>query len=176
MLIPRVLLVFTMILTIGGLHTSVVSTPVPYSCPVTSADDIRPDHSLDPFDDNASVYYADGLWVSIPKDGVIELSIDDVISFGPLTGWRSETITWLREDGVEGFVEVTGRRLDAHSDLTPQTPLSPQRQYVRVGTVTTGLAFPSEGCWEVTGSVSDRKITFVVEVQFTLEPAATPDA
>lgn len=153
-----------------------IATPAPeeFICPVTVPIESRPDKAIDPFDDDASLHYEDGLWVEISDDGIIDLSPDAVITFGPLEGWRSVTVSWLRDEGVEGFIEVSGRKLDSKSDLTPQTPLSPQRQYVRIGPVTTGLAFPSEGCWEVVGSAGDREITFVVNVRFTPGPMATP--
>lgn len=133
-----------------------------------------PDRRINPYEADATLHYGDGLWVAIPDDGVIVLTPEDEITFGPLKDWRSITVTWLREDGVEGFIEVTGERLDSESDLTPQTPLSPQRQYVRIGPVTTGLAFPGEGCWEVVGSAGDREIRFVVNVRFVPEVIATP--
>lgn len=161
--------ILLLVITVGVVHAS-GSTATPtsedFACPVSSPVDSRPVRAINPFDDNASLYYEDGLWVEIPEDGVIALSPDDEITFGPLEGWRSLTVTWLREEGVEGFVEVTGERLDAESELTPQTPLSPQRQYVRIGPVRTGLAFPSTGCWEVVGSAGKNEITFVVEVRF----------
>lgn len=113
--------------------------------------------------------------MSIPANGVLRLRPDDAIKFGPLTGWRSTEVQWLRDDGIEGFVIVSGQRLDEQSDLSPQTPLSPQRQYVLLGPVKTGLAFPSEGCWEVTGRVGEHSITWMVEVRFEDE-VATPEA
>ncbi len=152
------------------------STPAAFSCPVTEPGDERPAKDVDPFSADDSLIQEDGLWVTIPENGVLRLRPDDVVTFGPLKDWRTTKVTWLREEGVEGFVIVSGERLDEHSELSPQTPLSPQRQYVKVGPVITGLAFPEEGCWEVTGSVGDHEITFVVEVRFVEEstPAAVP--
>lgn len=150
------------------------ATPEAFTCPVTSPTDSRPEKSIDPFDEDAALHHEDELWVTIPANGIIELSLEDTITFGLLTGWRSETVAWLREDGVEGFVDVTGQRLDTESELSPQTPLSPQRQYVRIGPVTTGLAFPSEGCWEITGSVGNHQITWVADVRFIDHIEATP--
>ncbi len=173
MLVIRTLLIFMIIAGGSSLEAGSSSTPVALTCPVTTPTDHRPEASADPFKEDAALHHEDGIWVSIPVDGIIRLAPDDSITFGPLDGWRSSKVTWLREEGVEGFIEVTGHRLDEKSDLTPQTPLSPQRQYVRVGQVSTGLAFPSEGCWEVTGFVGDREITFVVDVRFA-NADATP--
>ena len=149
-------------------------TPVALACETTRPTDIRPDDRVSPFSQSESVYFEDGIWVSIPADGVLELAADQTIAFGTLQGWRTETFTWLRDEGVEGFVLVSGERLDEESTLSPQTPLSPQRQYVQVGYVKTAIAFPSAGCWEVTGTVGPHAITWVMDVRFVSEPAATP--
>lgn len=152
------------------------ATPEAFTCPITASTESHPEKSTNPFDEDVALHHEDGLWVTIPENGIIELTPEHQITFGSLATWRSETITWLREDGVEGFVEVTGQRLDVESNLSPQTPLSPQRQYVRIGPVTTGLAFPSEGCWEVTGSAGNNAITFVVNVRFVDQLEATPSS
>lgn len=148
-------------------------TPVPFDCETTEPTDNRPAAEVDPFAENQSVYYENGIWVSIPEDGMLKLEPGQTISFGPYQGWRTGTVTWMRNEGIEGFVIVSGERLDEKSDLKPQTPLSPQRQYVQVGQVQTGLAFPSGGCWKVTGTVGDHSITWVMDVRFEDE-AATP--
>ena len=175
-------LILTMLLaSIGLIHmptslsADAPATPVwMEECPVTSPTALRPDKGSDPFPADASLHYEDGLWVTIPGNGVTELAPSETIAFGALAGWRSDTVTWLRDEGVEGFILVSGKQLDAESELAPQTPLSPQRQYAREGFTQTGLAFPHPGCWEVTGSVGERSITWVVEVRFIDETPATP--
>lgn len=176
MTLQRLSIIVIILLTIGNSVSSSPATPDIFACPVSTPAELRPQRSNNPFERDASLYYEDGLWVTIPEDGVLRLTSDDAIAFGPLVGWRSATVTWLRDEGVEGFVIVSGQRLDAMSELSPQTPLSPQRQYVRVGVVQTGLAFPSEGCWEVIGMVGERELRFVVEVRFDDYVAATPSA
>lgn len=66
---------------------------------------------------------------------------------------------WWR--GVPGPLTVAGRRLDA-----PAPPLwaeVPDGYPVR-GFQPSGLHFPTDGCWEVTGSVGDASLTFVTLV------------
>lgn len=162
---PQALLTILLSLSLFA-QTPVATPPGNADCPVTVADGTRPMAAVDPFEAEAAIYHENGLWVELPVDGILELTPDDAITFAPLTGWRSTSVQWLRDDGVDGFVVVSGKLLDASSDLTPQTPLSPQRQYVKVGPVKTGLAFPSTGCWEVTGSVGDHEITWIVDVRF----------
>ena len=153
--------------------TLAAQTPAAFVCETTEPVADRPAANVDPFGKDTSVYYEDGIWVSIPGDGVLELAPDRDIAFGIYQGWRTETFTWLRDKGVEGFIVVSGERLDEESDLQPQTPLSPQRQYVQVGWVETGIAFPDEGCWEVTGTVGHHSITWVMDVRF-VDVVATP--
>jgi hypothetical protein len=62
--------------------------------------------------------------------------------------------------GVSGHLHVVGHRLDA--DAPPlRTHLS---DYGQTGFQPTTLVFPTEGCWEVTGFVGTRSLTFVVSV------------
>ena len=169
-----VIRILTSIIAIAGsMAAASAQTPVAFECETTPPATDRPSADVNPFGEDESVYFEDGIWVSIPEDGVLELSAERTVTFGNLEGWRTETFTWLRDDGVEGFVVVSGERLDKPSDLQPQTPLSPQRQYVQVGTVRTGIAFPDKGCWEVTGTVGDHSITWVMDVRFG-ETIATP--
>jgi hypothetical protein len=68
-------------------------------------------------------------------------------------GWK---FPWMRV--VPGFLTITGQRLDA--------PAPPLRSYVPpgygdVGFQASGVTFPSEGCWRITGKVDHSSITFV---------------
>lgn len=168
-IMPKILM--AIVLSLSLLAQTPVGTPgTSANCPVTVSGGTRPPAAQDPFAPEAAIYHENGLWVEIPPGGILRLSPDDAITYAPLTGWRSTSVQWLRDEGVEGFVVVSGKRLDEHSDQSPQTPLSPQRQYVAIGPVKTGLAFPSEGCWEVTGTIGDHEITWVVEVRFSSAP------
>jgi hypothetical protein len=62
---------------------------------------------------------------------------------------------------VRGDLAITGRRLDK--------PAPPLRAYVPAGYgesrfQPSGLYFPTEGCWEVTGRVGQARLTFVTLV------------
>jgi len=62
---------------------------------------------------------------------------------------------------VRGRLQITGRRLDA--------PAPPLLAYVPdgygpIGFQATGVKFPTEGCWEVTGTVGQANLTFVTFV------------
>lgn len=159
-----------MVITFAVLPAASIATPPSgAACPVTIGTTVHPPAMIDPFEKDANVFHENGLWVSVPADGKLTLGPDDAITFGPLTGWRSTEVQWLRDEGVEGFIIVSGKRLDAKSELTPKTPLSPQRQYVKVGPVKTGLAFPDAGCWQVTGTVGNHSVTWAVDIKFVME-------
>jgi hypothetical protein len=63
---------------------------------------------------------------------------------------------WWR--GVKGKLTITGRRLDEKAPpLTADVPGG----YGRSGFQPSGISFPTEGCWEVTGAVGGAELTFV---------------
>jgi hypothetical protein len=66
---------------------------------------------------------------------------------------------WWR--GVEGQLTIRGRRLDA-----PGPPLRAEipEGYGVSGFQATGIIFPTEGCWRVTGKVGNATLSFVTLV------------
>jgi hypothetical protein len=68
-------------------------------------------------------------------------------------GWK---FPWMRM--VPGSLIVTGRRLDA-----PAPPLKSwvPSGYGDIGFQASGVTFPSEGCWRITGKVDHTSVTFV---------------
>jgi hypothetical protein len=67
---------------------------------------------------------------------------------------------WWR--GVRGELVIEGRRLDGQA---PPLRAAIPRGYGPAGFQSTGLLFPTAGCWEVTGRVADEHLTFVVFVE-----------
>jgi hypothetical protein len=66
---------------------------------------------------------------------------------------------WWR--GVRGELSIEGRRLDGEAEsLGAEIP----EGYGLSGFQPSGILFPSEGCWEVTGTVGDASLTFVTLV------------
>jgi hypothetical protein len=94
--------------------------------------------------------YGNGqLWVGgLGPDGVVD-RLD----------WK---FGWWRE--VPGQLRITGQRLDAtaaslHSDVPTG--------YGRTGFQASGVEFPTEGCWQVTGQAGGASLTFVTLVNGT---------
>lgn len=99
--------------------------------------------------------YAHGngkLWTVLPLDGKLVMPPDP-------DGSISDKFMWWR--AVRGALTLEGHRLDAPSALA--VPYIP-RGYHDTGFQASGITFPTEGCWQVTGQAGDSKLTFVVEV------------
>jgi hypothetical protein len=90
---------------------------------------------------------------------------------------------WWR--GVPGQLQIEGRRLDAPApplqaymgelriDVPVATPSEFEAVYTETAFHPTGLVFPTEGCWEITGRVGEASLTFIVWVAVA-EAAGTP--
>jgi len=77
----------------------------------------------------------------------------DMVNRDGSIGWK---FPWMRM--VPGSLTITGRRLDA--------PAPPLKSYVpfgygHTGFQASGVTFPSEGCWQITGKVDHTSVTFV---------------
>ncbi len=82
---------------------------------------------------------------------------------------RCKKFPWWR--AVHGALTIQGRRLDASAP--PLQAIIPEG-YGDSGFQASGLIFPTEGCWEVTGKVADQELRFVVAVQAVDEYPVTP--
>jgi hypothetical protein len=65
---------------------------------------------------------------------------------------------WWQE--VQGQLVIEGRRLDAPDKSMPRTGGVTKT----INKQTTSITFPSEGHWEITGSVGGASLTFVTLV------------
>jgi hypothetical protein len=129
--------------------------PVKESCPVT-----RPNGSIPPGETASpgSRYLGNGaLWTDLYPNP-IRPRPEDVLEDGAI----EIKVPWWR--GVAGKLSIEGRRLDATA-----APLSAwiPNGYGRRGFQSTALTFATAGCWQVTGSVGDARLTFV---SLILEP------
>lgn len=100
--------------------------------------------------------YGNGrLWVTLNMPGVLVASAGMVSPDGSIS-WK---FPWWRM--VEGQLTITGRRLDA-----PAPPLMSRvpSGYGNIGFQASGVTFPSEGCWQVTGKTANTSLTFVTVV------------
>jgi hypothetical protein len=78
-------------------------------------------------------------------------------------GTLFQKLWWLPKRGFHGRLAVRGERLDAPGEMTV---LSVNWGYSSDGrgSWASAVAFPSEGCWRLSGRVGDVKLTYVVKV------------
>lgn len=69
---------------------------------------------------------------------------------------------WWRGVGVNGLVDIEGRRLDAKKQGF--IAKSASEGYGDTGFTPSVVPFSSPGCWEVTGRVGEASLTFVTRV------------
>jgi hypothetical protein len=101
------------------------------------------------------------LWTAMWPGGVIKAEPDYVDKDGSI----HMKFGWWR--GVRGQLSIQGRRLDA-----PAPPLRAEVPdgYGDRGFQASGVIFPTEGCWEITGQVGTARLTFV---NFVIRSKAT---
>jgi hypothetical protein len=125
--------------------------PSAASCPVT-----LPNGRKAPRGNQAGMNHGNGkLWTFLWPDGVVFVDRDEIEADGSLgmkwPWWRS----------ARGRLRLEGRRLDAIArELRATVPGG----YGRSGFQPSGLYFPSEGCWEITGEVGSASLTFTTLV------------
>ena len=98
-------------------------------------------------------YWNEALSTGLWPDGkvVIKVSGDGALS---MKFW------WWRL--VKGRLTIEGRRLD--NPAPPLRSIIPDG-YGEIGFQASGLVFPTPGCWEVTGRIGDKSLTFVTLVE-----------
>ena len=128
-------------------------------CPVTLPVGVAADGQERPFGSSALAFGNNQLWVvPLQEDGVIRADPSAVESDGSINtkfGWWRLT---------PGTLTISGRRLDAPG---PALRASVPDGYGSTGFQASGVSFPTEGCWEITGSVGGETLSFVMFVTRT---------
>jgi len=117
-------------------------------CPIT-----HPNGSQPPGSTFGSEFHGNGaLWVGVPPSNVV---VDELGTNGAL----ATKFGWWR--AVTGTLTIAGRRLDG---AAPPLSASVPDGYGDTGFQSSGISFPTEGCWEVTGRAGGTSLTFVTLV------------
>jgi hypothetical protein len=139
---------------------ALVSPEAPSSCPIT-----KPNGNNPPGDSGPGGYGNEALWTNLymwSEDGTVPVDREHVLADGEFGGMK-----WAWYRFVPGKLTIEGRRLDG-----PAGPLRADIPdgYGVMGFQVSGLIFPTDGCWEVTGRVGDASLTFVTYVIPPNEP------
>ena len=117
-------------------------------CPIT-----HPNGSSPPGSTFGSEFHGNGaIWVGVWPSNVVVWEPEADGSIEAKFGW------WR---GVAGKLRIEGRRLDATS---PPLGAEVPDGYGDAGFQASGILFPTEGCWEVTGRVGPASLSFVTLV------------
>ena len=139
-----------------GLVTAraIVQRSAPPTCAVTRPNGVR--YTAEPSGGNyGNDALVTGLWLGgkvVFKPGGAGFVLSDGALSMKFWWWR------LRP----GRLKLEGRRLDGPA---PPMRASIPDGYGEIGFQSTALIFPTPGCWEVTGRVSDASLTFVTLVE-----------
>jgi hypothetical protein len=126
------------------------------SCQVTQANHSVPPGEQQSPGQNRSLYYGNGrLWTVLWPRGVLVAGADDIERDGSI----SMKFPWWRQ--VHGALKITGHRVDARAANTRARIPS---GYGPTGFQSSAIMFPTEGCWQVTGSAGNAQLTFVTLV------------
>ena len=129
------------------------------ACPTTRGEPAPTSVPSNQFFGAGSSYGNGTLWVGgLWPDGII--SADP--RFLDLDGRVGMKFGWWHT--VAGKLQITGRRLDAPA---PPAIGDVPDGYAITGFQASGVTFPTEGCWEITGTVGSSKLTFVTFVMKT---------
>ena len=116
----------------------------------------------------ASSYGNGKLWVGALGPGGVIVARDGLLGPHGSISWK---YGWWRK--AAGYITITGRRLDAPAP--PLTSFVPSG-YGNVGFQASGVTFPSEGCWQVTGKTASTSLTFITLVITKAHKAVLPDS
>lgn len=141
---------------IGSLLAAVAlafsTSPAHATCPLT-----LPNGSQPPGDLQAGMNYGQGkLWTVFWPHNVVVAPSDYIQPDGSIA------VKWPWWRGVAGELRIEGHRLDGEAPALWAD--SSSEGYGKRGFLPTTIHFPTEGCWEVTGSVGAARLTFVTLV------------
>lgn len=136
------------------LGTSMAEVETVSPCEVT-----LPNGQTPPGESAVPLYHGNGsLWTQLWSEGTVVFEPGGP-GFILEDGSLSMKFPWWR--GVGGSLEISGRRLDGQA---PAARARIPTGYGDMGFQATSIVFPTEGCWEITGTVAGETLTFVTRV------------
>lgn len=130
----------------------------PHNCSVTIPNgDVPPTERGRPHP--AFSYHGNGqVWTVLPPTGIIRITDPDSVRSDGMVG---EKFMWWRSSDLVGIqLRIAGRRLDGYA---PSVDSNVPGGYFGEFQASS-IYFPTQGCWEITGSFAQASLTFTVLV------------
>ncbi len=125
-------------------------------CPVTA-----PNRSTPPGETDSGLNHGNSkIWTVLWPEGTIRFEPGGPGEIRP-DGSLAMKFPWWRGEGVVGPLQIEGKRLDGEA---PPLQADIPEGYGDTGFQASGLIFPTEGCWQVTGRVGEAELTFITRV------------
>jgi hypothetical protein len=132
--------------------------PAPTTTPVAVCEPTQPNGATPPGEDPSPYDYGNGqLYTVLWPSGEILADPNYVEPDGSI-GMK---FPWWRAPGVgmAGDLRITGHEITTGESITASIPDGYGQRFQA-----TGITFPTEGCYEVTGTSGDAPLTFVTKV------------
>jgi len=135
-----------------------------FECPVTERPDpafIPPEYyeGKEPFE-GAFWYGSEGLWTMLLEEAGSELPLSEDGFIQKLFWWADGYV--YSEEPMPEFL-LLGERLDTNAPVIESTEAT--NAFSEYGSsILTGVAIPTEGCWQISGRYRGETLSFVVEV------------
>lgn len=147
-------------------ETEIDQRTPPADCAVTTAENVsfrapEPHAPVAPWE-GRFWYGTEGLWTTLPTDGVWSKLPKTPDGFNQKIVWWSEL--YSLKDEQEPALIVSGQRLDAKSEPLRFYGATNMIEEEAGEAMLTGVEFPTLGCWEVRAEYKNSDLTFVVWV------------
>ena len=159
----RLIVEFLVLLMAAG-----CASPVPSSSPLAPCEVTLPNGETPPGEEPSPTFHGNGsLFMSgLAEDGEIVVDprwVNEDGSIGiKFAFWRAPGV------GEAGDLEIIGREINTGATVTPTIPGGYGQRFQ-----STGVTFPTEGCYEITVMSGDAVLTFVTRITKPAAPSET---
>ena len=143
--------------------------PMPSQTPITArCEPTLPNGETPPGEQSGPTWFGDGsLFTALPLDGEVRADPRSVRADGSI----DIKFPWWRGPGVgaAGDLELSGREIATGATITADIPDGYGQRFQA-----SAITFPTEGCYEITATSADARLSLVTRVTIAVEePAAS---
>jgi hypothetical protein len=139
--------------------------PAPSTTPVAVCEPTQPNGDTPPGEDPSPSFYGNGRLYTTGLGARGEFANPRFVAADGSIGMK---FAWWRAPGVgaAGDLKIIGHEINSGASITASIPDGYGQRFQA-----SGITFPTEGCYEITGKSGDASLTFVTKVT---KVAATP--